>query len=130
VQCISIDWYSETSALTLYAAMNAKKSPQKATDWSGTKSSELSKEIKPSWNQSLDKKHFWVHAKFECTLSIPFTIKKRSKIKDGQRKVLVPNRGLKSTVHGRKAFSKMVEYEIFGMTVCNSILSGLFLSLP
>jgi hypothetical protein len=40
----------------LYAAVNATKSPQKATNWSGIKNGKLSKEIRLSWYQSLDEK--------------------------------------------------------------------------
>jgi hypothetical protein len=44
----------------------------KATDWSGTKSSKQSTEIKLSWYQSIDKKHFRVHVKIEGGLySVP-----------------------------------------------------------
>jgi hypothetical protein len=42
----------------LHAAVNATRSPQKATDWSDTKNSKPSKEIKVSWHQAIDKKYF------------------------------------------------------------------------
>jgi hypothetical protein len=60
--------------------MDAPRSSQKATDWSGVKSDKPSKEIKLSWYQSIYKNHFWVHVKFEVGLSIPFT-RKLSSIK-------------------------------------------------
>jgi hypothetical protein len=56
-QCISIDWYLETSTFMLYAAVSAVRSPKKATNWSGIKNGKSSKEIRPSWYQSIDKKH-------------------------------------------------------------------------
>jgi hypothetical protein len=42
----------------LYAAMNATGSPPKATNWSGIKNGKPSKEIRLSWYQLIDKKHF------------------------------------------------------------------------
>jgi hypothetical protein len=54
----------------LYAAVNESRSPQKAANWSGIKNNKSSKEIWLSWYQSIDKKHFQVHVKFEVGLSI------------------------------------------------------------
>jgi hypothetical protein len=68
MQCISIDWYLDTSPFILYAAVNAPKSPQKATIWSGIKNGKCSKGIRLSRYQSIVKKHFWVFLdlKFDC----------------------------------------------------------------
>jgi hypothetical protein len=41
-----------------YAAMNATRKTPKATNWSGIKNGKPSKEIRLSWYQSIDKKHF------------------------------------------------------------------------
>jgi hypothetical protein len=79
MRCISIGWYPETRTFRLCAAANDTRSPQKATNWSGTKSSKPSKESKLSWYQSKDKKHFLVYVKFEVGLPILFTVKTRSK---------------------------------------------------
>jgi hypothetical protein len=58
MQCISLDWYPETSILMLYAAVNAPKCPPKAANWSGIKNDKSSKKIRLSWYQSINKKHF------------------------------------------------------------------------
>jgi hypothetical protein len=57
MQCISIDWYPESSAFMLYAAVNASRSPQKATNWSGIKNGKSSKETRLSKCHPIDKKH-------------------------------------------------------------------------
>jgi hypothetical protein len=79
IQCISIDWYPETNLCMFYAAVRPPRSPQKVTDWSGTKKWKTSKKIRLSRYQSIDKIHFWVYVKFEVGLSIPFTRKMRFK---------------------------------------------------
>jgi hypothetical protein len=79
MQCISIDWYPETSTFTLYTAVNTTGSLQKATNWSGIKNGRSSKEIRLSWYHCKDKKHFQVHVKFEGGVSIPATRKMTSK---------------------------------------------------
>jgi hypothetical protein len=63
----------------LYAAVNAPRSLQKATNWSGIKNGKSSKDISLPWYQSIDKKHLRVYVKFEVGLSIPFTRKMSSK---------------------------------------------------
>jgi hypothetical protein len=62
-----------------YTAVKAKKSPPKATDWSGFKKGNLLKKTQLSWYQSIAKKHLWIHVKFDGGLSIPFTRKIESK---------------------------------------------------
>jgi hypothetical protein len=57
--------------------VNATKGLKKATVWIVIKIGNSLKEIRHSWYQSIDKKHLWVHVKFECGLLIPFTKKKR-----------------------------------------------------
>jgi hypothetical protein len=42
----------------LYATVNAPRSSQKATNWSGVKNGKSFEEIELAWYQSLDKKHF------------------------------------------------------------------------
>jgi hypothetical protein len=61
----------------LYAAGNAPRSPQKAANC--IKNGKSFKEIRLSRYQSIDKKHFCVHVKFEAGLSILFTRKMSSK---------------------------------------------------
>jgi hypothetical protein len=63
----------------LDTAVNATRSPKKATNWRRIKNGESSKEIKLAEYQSIDKKHLCVYVKFEGGLSIPFTKKMRSK---------------------------------------------------
>jgi hypothetical protein len=48
MQCISIDWYLETSTSRSYASVKAKKSSQKATDWSSIKKESSLKETQRS----------------------------------------------------------------------------------
>jgi hypothetical protein len=60
----------------LYKAVNAPRSTPKATHWSGIKNGKSSKKFRLSRYQSLDKKHFRVHVKFEVGLSILFTRKR------------------------------------------------------
>jgi hypothetical protein len=62
-----------------YASVKAKKSLQKATDWSGINKENSLKETQFSWYQSIDKKHLWVHVKFDGGLSIPLARKSRFK---------------------------------------------------
>jgi hypothetical protein len=52
------------------------KKPEKATDWSGIKNGNSSKETGLSWYPSIDEKHIWVYVKFDGRLSIPFREKK------------------------------------------------------
>jgi hypothetical protein len=61
----------------LYAAMNAPRSPQKATNWSDIKNDKWSKEIRLSRYQSLDKKHVYVYVKFKSWV-VHFVYKKMS----------------------------------------------------
>jgi hypothetical protein len=79
MQCISIDWYPEPNVFMLYTAVNAPRSHQKASNWSGIKNGKSPKEIRLSRYQPIDKKHFWVCVKFEVGLSILFTKKNESK---------------------------------------------------
>jgi hypothetical protein len=48
-----------------------RKASQKVTNWSGIKNEKPSDEIKLSWYQSIDKKHFWVYVKFEVEKWVP-----------------------------------------------------------
>jgi hypothetical protein len=100
MQCISIDWYPETSTLMLDAAVNATRSPKKRPIGLVSNTASHPKKIRLSWYQSIDKKHFWVYAKFENGLSIPFTRKVSSKkVRLFPRSVLsIKNRGLKSKI--------------------------------
>jgi hypothetical protein len=59
--------------------VKAKKSSQKATDWSSIKKESSLKETQRSWYQAIDKKHLCVYVKFDGGLSIPFARKPRSK---------------------------------------------------
>jgi hypothetical protein len=61
-----------------YAAVNAIRSPQKATNWSGNNKGKSSKEIRLTGYQSIGKRHLYVYVKFACGLSTPFTRKMRS----------------------------------------------------
>jgi hypothetical protein len=97
MQCISIDRYPETSSFTLYAVVNAKRSTQKATDWSGIKKDNSFTEIWPSWYPSTAQKHLQVYVKFDSALSIPFSRKWRfNKVGRFPREVsvLFPNGGV------------------------------------
>jgi hypothetical protein len=77
MRCLSIDWYRETSTFTLYAVVNAKRSPRKRLIGVVSKKTIFFMETRLSRYQSKDKKHFWVSVKFEGGLSIPFIKKKR-----------------------------------------------------
>jgi hypothetical protein len=79
MQCISIDWYLERRTFMLYATVKTPRSPQQATNWSGIKNGELSKKVRLSGYQSIDKKHILVHVKFEVGSSTSLTKKKNSK---------------------------------------------------
>jgi hypothetical protein len=63
----------------LYATVNATRSFQKATDWSGINKANLLKEIQSSWYQSIDKRHFYIYVEFDGGLSIVFARELRSK---------------------------------------------------
>jgi hypothetical protein len=49
---------SKSKHLEVYATMNARRSPKKATNWSGVKNGKSTKEINLPWYQSIDKNHF------------------------------------------------------------------------
>jgi hypothetical protein len=54
----------------LYAAVNATRSPHKATNWGGTKNGKASHEIRLSWCQSLDMHCIVLAVKFDGWLYI------------------------------------------------------------